>query len=96
MFKKTNIKTIRKPIKDAKKSLKKTLIKNKQKIQLKRRGKKGAGERGGGAHRMSIGETRLQITQNIRGLHTTNQLGYSSFVFKSLHWFTYTGEGVSL
>ena len=54
------------------------------------------GERGGGAHRMSIGETRLQITQNIRGLHTTNQLGYSSFVYKSLHWFTYTGEGVSL
>ena len=45
---------------------------------------------------MSIGETRLQITQNIRGLHTTNQLGYSIFVYKSLHWFTDTGEEVSL
>ena len=63
MFKKTNIKTIRKTIKDAKNLSKKTLIKNKQKIQLKRRGKKGVGERGGGAHRMSIGETRQQITQ---------------------------------
>ena len=45
---------------------------------------------------MSIGETRLQITQNIRGLHTTNQLGYSMFVYKYFHWFTDTGEGVSL
>ena len=54
------------------------------------------GERGGGAHRMSTGEIRQQITQNIRGLHTTIQVGNSSFVHKSLHWFTGTGEGVSL
>ena len=45
---------------------------------------------------MSIGETRLQITQNIRGLHTSIQVGYYIVVHKSLHLFTDTGEGVSL
>ena len=54
------------------------------------------GERGGGAHRMSTSETRLQVTPNIRGLQTTIQVGYFSFVHKSLHWFTGTGEEVSL
>ena len=83
-----------KKIKDTKKSLKKT-TKNKQKNTKKGEAKKGVGERGG-AHRMSTGETRLQVTQNIRGLHTTIQVGYSSFVHKSLHWFTDTGKEVSL
>ena len=45
---------------------------------------------------MSTGETRLQITQNIRGLHTTIQVGHSSFVHKFPHCFTGTGEEVSL
>ena len=75
--KKQTLKREKKTIKDTKKAFKRNDKKQTKKNNLKGKAKKGEGERGGGAHRMSIGETRLQITQNIRGLHTTNQLGFS-------------------
>ena len=63
--KKQTLKREKKTIKDTKKAFKKNDKKQTRKNDLKGKTKKGEGERGGGAHRMSIGETRLQITQNI-------------------------------